>query len=75
MSEYGCNQPPGQPRPFNEVKSIYGNDMTALSGGLVYEYSQEPSDYGLVVINDNGTVTLRSDYDNLQVGSRPSLHI
>jgi len=29
-------------------------------------YSQETSDYGLVNINDNGTVTLRTDYDNLQ---------
>ena len=66
MSEYGCNQPPGLPRPFNEVQALYGEQMTALSGGLVYEYSQEPSDYGLVVINDNGTVTLRRDYDNLQ---------
>jgi hypothetical protein len=66
LSEYGCNQPPGLPRPFNEVQSLYGSQMSALSGGLVYEYSQEPSDYGLVVINDNGTVTLRRDYDNLQ---------
>jgi hypothetical protein len=66
LSEYGCNQPPGLPRPFNEVQALYGTEMTALSGGLVYEYSQEPSDYGLVVVNDNGTVTLRRDYDNLQ---------
>ena len=40
--------------------------MTALSGGLVYEYSEEPDDFGLVVINDNSTVSLRTDYDNLQ---------
>jgi hypothetical protein len=37
-----------------------------LSGGLVYEYSQEPSDYGLVQINDDGSAKLRSDYDALQ---------
>jgi hypothetical protein len=40
--------------------------MTALSGGLVYEYSQEESDYGLVVLNANGSVSLRTDFDNLQ---------
>lgn len=40
--------------------------MTALSGGLVYEYSQEESDYGLVTINGNGSVSLRADFDNLQ---------
>lgn len=37
-----------------------------LSGGLVYEYSQEDSNYGLVVINSNGSAQLRSDYDTLQ---------
>lgn len=37
-----------------------------LSGGLVYEYSQEKSDYGLVTINDDGSVQLRADFDSLQ---------
>lgn len=40
--------------------------MTVLSGGLVYEYSQEEADYGLVVINENGTLSLREDFENLQ---------
>lgn len=40
--------------------------MTSLSGGLVYEYSQEEADYGLVVINNNGSLSLREDFDNLQ---------
>ncbi|ORY18312.1 Glucanosyltransferase-domain-containing protein [Clohesyomyces aquaticus] len=66
FSEYGCNKPEGVARVFNEVAALYGKDMTGLSGGLVYEYSQEESDYGLVVINGNGTVTLKKDYDNLQ---------
>lgn len=66
FSEYGCNKPSGVPRPFNEVQALYGTQMTALSGGLVYEYSQEESDYGLVVINSNGSVSLRGDFDNLQ---------
>jgi hypothetical protein len=63
-SEYGCNKV--QPRVFTEVPALYGPEMTALSGGLVYEYSQEEQDYGLVQINSNGSVTLRTDYDNLQ---------
>ncbi|KZF19370.1 glycoside hydrolase family 72 protein [Xylona heveae TC161] len=64
FSEYGCNQV--KPRVFDEVQALYGPQMTVLSGGLVYEYSQEPSDYGLVVINNDGSVNLRTDFDNLQ---------
>src|ERR1700759_1503804 len=56
FSEYGCNQPAGVPRVFNEVQALYGPNMTMLNGGLVYEYSEEPSDYGLVVINNDGSV-------------------
>jgi hypothetical protein len=66
FSEYGCNQPPGIPRVFNEVQALYGTNMTGLNGGLVYEYSEEADDYGLVTINSDGSVTLRTDYDNLQ---------
>ncbi|KAF2829151.1 hypothetical protein CC86DRAFT_345645 [Ophiobolus disseminans] len=64
FSEYGCNKVP--PRAFTEVQALYGKEMTALSGGLVYEYTQEEQDYGLVVVNSNGSVSLRKDYDNLQ---------
>ncbi|KAF2690419.1 glycoside hydrolase family 72 protein [Lentithecium fluviatile CBS 122367] len=64
FSEYGCNEV--KPRVFDEVAALYSDKMTSISGGLVYEYSQEDSDYGLAIINENGTVTLRTDYDNLQ---------
>ncbi|KAL1597985.1 Glycolipid anchored surface protein 4 precursor [Paraconiothyrium brasiliense] len=64
FSEYGCNEV--MPRVFDEVAALYSDKMASLSGGLVYEYSQEESNYGIAVINDNGTVTLRSDYDALQ---------
>lgn len=44
-----------------------------FSGGLVYEYSQEPSGYGLVNIVDSA-VTLLIDYTNLrsQFASTPN---
>ncbi|GAB7355097.1 hypothetical protein MBLNU459_g5678t2 [Dothideomycetes sp. NU459] len=64
FSEYGCNVP--APRLFNEVQALYGPQMTALSGGLVYEWSQEAADYGLVQIYSNASVQLLGDYDNLQ---------
>jgi hypothetical protein len=41
--------------------------MRALSGGLVYEYTQEEANYGLVSINqDDGSASVLADYDNLQ---------
>lgn len=64
-SEYGCNEP--SPRIFTEVAAIYGPQMTGVfSGGVVYEYSQEPNNYGLVEINSDGSVTLLRDFRTLQ---------
>ncbi|KAK3681488.1 Glycolipid anchored surface protein 4 precursor [Vermiconidia calcicola] len=64
FSEYGCNDP--QPRLFDEVPTLYGPQMTVMSGGLVYEWSQEPSDYGLVQINDDGSIKLLADFNVLR---------
>lgn len=51
LSEYGCNT---NTRKFEEVKALYDPKMTkCYSGGLVYEYSQEESKYGLVEIDGN----------------------
>lgn len=51
MSEYGCNK---KTRTFEEVAALYNSEMTNVySGGLVYEYSQEESKYGLVQLNGN----------------------
>jgi hypothetical protein len=66
FSEFGCNKPAGVPRVFNEVGALYGPLMTGLNGGLVYEYSEEVSDYGLVVINKDGSIKLKQDFDNLE---------
>lgn len=65
FSEYGCNLV--TPRVFTEVPALYSPQMTPVfSGGLIYEYSEEPNNYGLVNLNDNGTVSILQDYDNLR---------
>ena len=64
FSEYGCNTP--SPRLFNEVQALYGPQMTVLSGGLVYEMTQETSNFGLINVFDNSSAQLLTDYDNLQ---------
>ncbi|KAL1879394.1 hypothetical protein VTK73DRAFT_7031 [Phialemonium thermophilum] len=64
-SEYGCNTP--SPRIFTEVPTIYGPQMTGVfSGGIVYEYAQEVSDFGLVDIHDDGSATILKDFYTLR---------
>lgn len=58
LSEYGCNK---NERKFEEVSALYGKDMTPVySGGLVYEYSQEESNYGLVKLSGSDVSELPS---------------
>lgn len=65
LSEFGCNEV--MPRPFTEIESIYSTQMSGVfSGGLVYEYSEEANQYGLVVINSDGSVTPKPDYTFLK---------
>ncbi|KAK4146445.1 Glucanosyltransferase-domain-containing protein [Dichotomopilus funicola] len=65
FSEYGCNTP--SPRIFTEVSTIYGNQMTdVFSGGVVYEYTQEDNNFGLVSMKTDGSAQLRTDYDDLK---------
>lgn len=67
FSEFGCNKI--MPRTFPEIKDLYREEMTSVfSGGLVYEYSQEDNNYGLVDIKNKGKgdVTPRDDYNNLK---------
>lgn len=63
LSEYGCNT---NKRKFEEVSALYDEKMTGVySGGLVYEYSQESSDYGLVKVSKDSVKTL-DDFDALK---------
>jgi hypothetical protein len=63
LSEYGCNK---NKRQFLEVASLFSSDMSSVfSGGLVYEYSEEGSNYGLVKINGDSVEEL-DDFETLQ---------
>jgi len=65
FSEYGCNAV--KPRTFSEVQAIYGEDMTQdFSGGLVYEWTEEANQYGLVNLKSPDSVELLIDYYNFK---------
>lgn len=65
FSEYGCNKQ--NPRSFEEVsEGIYDGLINVLDGGLVYEYSEEASNYGLVDISDPDSVVIKKDYFNFK---------
>ena len=64
MSEYGCNK--GATRQFEEVSALYSTEMTSVySGGLVYEYSQEVNNFGLVSLSGS-TPSPQPDFANLK---------
>ncbi|KAI5806716.1 Glucanosyltransferase-domain-containing protein [Peziza echinospora] len=65
FSEYGCNA--HRPRSFAEVAVLYGERMGEMwSGGIIYEYSEERSGYGLVQLQKTGDVALTKEYDALR---------
>ena len=64
LSEYGCNKK--TPRDFPEVVDLYSDEMTSVySGGLVYEFTEEGSNYGLVELDGNN-VKEKDDYSALK---------
>ncbi|KAL6949018.1 hypothetical protein ACO0QE_001503 [Hanseniaspora vineae] len=69
FSEFGCNVGTGgaNSRPFTEIGALYTDDMCGVfAGGVVYEYSEEPNDYGLVKINSDGSITPMQDFYSLE---------
>lgn len=65
FTEFGCNVSP--PRLWQEIGSIYHTNMTSVfSGGLVYEFTEEPNNYGLVQLDKKGNVETLKDYERLQ---------
>lgn len=64
LAEYGCNT---NKRDFGEVEALYSEKMTGVySGGLVYEFSQEGNNYGLVKISDGDKPKKLDDFDALK---------
>lgn len=65
------------PRQFGEIDAIFSPEMTdVFSGCLVYEFSEEPNNYGLAKINGkDGSVKEMRDYGAMagKYASLPSL--
>ncbi|KAI1344811.1 glycoside hydrolase family 72 protein [Xylariaceae sp. FL0016] len=59
LSEYGCTT---NGRDFSELSALMSDDMSAVySGGLMYEYSKEGNDFGIVSISGDD-VTEEDDF-------------
>lgn len=55
LSEYGCIT--NGPRQFGEVGALMSSEMTGVySGGLMYEYSEDANNYGIVNISSDGQI-------------------
>lgn len=62
LSEWGCIK--SRPRQFEEMAALMSSDMTGVySGGLMYEYSVEDNNYGIVTLSGNSV--RKSDEFNL----------
>jgi hypothetical protein len=68
FSEFGCNEV--RPRLWQEVDALYSDKMTGVfSGGLVYEFTQEEADYGIVQLSQSeagkGDAQILEEFDPL----------
>lgn len=60
LSEWGCIK--NRPRKFEELSALMSAQMSAVySGGIMYEYSKEDNDYGIVTI-DGDSVSKSDEY-------------
>lgn len=65
LSEYGCIT--NGPRQFGEVGALMSSEMTGVySGGLMYEYSEDANNYGIVNISSNGDIAERAEFTSFQ---------
>lgn len=64
MSEYGCIT---NTRTFAETDALYTSTMTvSFSGGLLFEYSEEGSGYGVVNINGDTVSIIPEQFNDLK---------
>ncbi|KAI9167739.1 1,3-beta-glucanosyltransferase gel1 [Paramyrothecium foliicola] len=64
LSEWGCIE--NRPRKFDELSAMMSDEMSGVySGGLMYEYSIEENDYGIVNLKGGlkGTVEKIDEFD------------
>lgn len=60
LSEWGCIE--NRPREFEELGAMMSDKMTSVySGGLMYEYSLEENDYGIVTLK-SGKVSREDEF-------------
>jgi hypothetical protein len=53
LSKYGCTK---NGRTFEELSALMNTEMSSVySGGLMYEYSREGNDYGIVDLSSGST--------------------
>lgn len=65
FSEFGCNKV--LPRQFQEIGYLFSEEMySVFCGGLVYEFSQEDNNYGLVEYQEDDSVQLLADFEKLK---------
>ncbi|RDA84115.1 hypothetical protein CP532_1484 [Ophiocordyceps camponoti-leonardi (nom. inval.)] len=65
LSEWGCIQ--SRPRKFDEMAALMSPAMTSVySGGLLYEYSEEANNYGIVKIKGE-TVEPLEEFDGYRL--------
>lgn len=74
FSEFGCNEV--TPRKFGEIPTLYSDKMYhTFSGGLVYEFTQEINNYGLVSVNEEtDDVYLLEDFEALKEQYKQTPH-
>ncbi|KAI0814699.1 family 72 glycoside hydrolase [Xylaria sp. FL0064] len=68
FAEYGCNSVNGaEGRLWDDTTALYSDKMTGVfSGGIVYMFHEEENDYGVAIIEDDGTVKTMKNYDTLR---------
>ncbi|KAL2204045.1 hypothetical protein CC79DRAFT_1360009 [Sarocladium strictum] len=66
LSEWGCIE--NRPRKFDEWESLMHTNTTGVySGGLMYEYTIEDNEFGIVEVDGNkDNVKTGREYDNLK---------
>lgn len=64
FSEYGCNTI--KPRTFSDAKSLFGDLDDVFSGGILYQYSEEINNYGIIRKTPVGIEKIEPEYSTFK---------